>query len=491
MPVRSITRFPAFAWIVPDYHPQYKITITPSGGSETDITGDTVLGEFNFLATDGIGDFRIETINSGTYTGLYTGNETIKYYKDYATTATTLRFKGIVEKVEYSRTGGIPKLILKGRNYALKIFGKTVTKSYIDALCSTIITDLINSYGNGEFTTTNVSASTTTLSVSWSNKPFWDCIKEVCDASGFDAYIDSSDDFHFFESGSITNTTEAIIHDSNLIETSDFGYDSSQLRNRVIVYGQTLKDVPLFAMAEDTASQASLGRTQEYVVNDTNLTTLSEVQERAANELSLMSSSTNSGTITSILLVGLNPGELLRISDPDSGISPSAYRVIDFKDKIDLLSDSTMETIVSINVHDISIPSLFKSRIAAEQKQSNILNPYEMNYSYPFYFADTTQQESATNMLISDGKLSLISDGTGQWTSTTYITPINITQYELKASIEGTGTVIEVSTNNGYSWTAISGDILMNNPFPGNQLKIRISMNSESQAVNAMSFLYK
>ena len=105
-------------------------------------------------------------------------------------------------------------------------------------------------------------------------------MQDLCHSASFDAYIDSSLDCHYFESGTVDNSTEAVVHDSNLIEVGDFAQDFSLIKNRIIVYGAEIEGLPLIKTAEDSDSISDNG-VKELIIQDTNIRTETQCQERA------------------------------------------------------------------------------------------------------------------------------------------------------------------------------------------------------------------
>jgi len=483
--VSSLRRTIGWVWKQPTFYPVWKLEII-KGNTTYDVTADAMSGEVNDGATETIGSFNIKLANyTGTYTNVFTGNEEVKFYADYAATATTLRFLGRIDKAAYSNY----TLIITGRSESVAYLGATVTKQYTNQEASTILTDLISAYSTG-FTTTNVVASTTNMTVNWYQKPFWDCVKEICNASGSDAYIDSSKDWHFFREKTITSTTEAIVHGANLLNTGEFAEDKAQIRNRIIVYGQESIAGPLIYTAEDADSYIDLKRWQEEPINDTNITTYAQAQERGDYELSVRLIPPIVGDLTSIGLPTLNPGDKLRISDPDNGITPNAYRVISFKHNFG--NDDIMKTTVTIEKSSPTVSSVLKDRISGEQKLADLSNPYEKRFSYNFGFDDETLTESHSNTQIVDSRLLLVSGTTGTWTSTARTATSDVTSVHIKASGEAIpGTVFYISVDNGITWETVSLDANYTLLSTGRNPKLKIDINSAGTQLDWVSVLYR
>jgi len=481
---KSIKKIPIHVWIPPQEHPIYKVEVIRSSGTVDNITDDIISGEVTDGATEVIGSFKFKIDNSASqYTDLWTGGETVNVYMNYGTEATEKAFSGLIEKVSKIEHN----IQISGRSHALKLLNITVTKQYENTETSEIIKDLISNYAS-EFTTNNVETSTTNLTVSWNQKPLWDCIKELCYAADFDCYVDANKDVHYFKSGSKTNTTEAMVHGDNIIEVSDFAEDISQIRNRIIVYGQDIGGLPSVYTAEDEESIAKYG-VKEQIITDTNLTTVDALRDRAEAELKRLKDPPIVGEVKSIGTPTLRPGEKLRISYPDSGIPPNAYKIISYTHSF----EGMLFTKVKVQKFAVTIPKIMKQTIENQQNISDIKNPYELRYSYNFTFDDDSQIESHYHTEISNGVLKLISgysSGTMVSKSKTHFS--NITQAHLKVTGSGLGGNIEyqLSNDNGNTWEKVNPDELHVFSSTGKKLKLRIILNSSSAQIDSVAILY-
>ena len=479
MAVRSMKKIPVKVWIPPTYGALYKIEITRSDDSTDDITNIIYEGEVVDGVTDTIGNFYFLIDNSAeTYTGVWTGNEVIKIYIDYATTATTLRFRGRIEKVSYQDN----KIRINGRSESKKLLDITVTQEYTSTGTSSIITDLFDKYV--DFTYTNVSSETTSVTSTWYQKPMFECIRELCNATGYDFYVDSNLDAHYYESGTVNNTNEAVIHTSNLFSVGDFAYDQSLIKNRIIVYGDKIEDMDIIATAEDATSQTEY-EIKELIINDRNIKTEIQAQERADYELSLAKDPPLVGDVTSIGLATIQPGENIQISAPYSNLSPAYYKILKYRHEF----KGFMKTILTIEKEPKSVYHILKERISAEQKLSEMPNPNEMRYSWIDTFDTDTGTHSTTEVIDSVLKTT---NTTGTWISEVKSLSLNATDVELRAKgIALAGTLYYVSSDNGNTWQAISLNTKLILAPPGDNLKIKIDLTSSSTEIESINLLYK
>lgn len=478
---------PGYIWFPPDNHPNWKIEVIRSDGTIDNVTNFIYESSLTWGATEIVGNFSITIDNfDEAYSNIYAGGETIYFYIDYAN-ATTKYFTGIVEKVGYEKDP-VGKVILSGRHAAVKLLSVTVTQQYTDQETSVILKDLFDKYATG-FTYNNVQTSTTNMTVNWNQKGFWEAVTELCSSAGFDVYVDADLDCHYFPEKSIQNITDAVVHDDNLISVSGFGNDIADVANRIIVYGQDIGGLPLIASAEDDASQSSL-YVKESIVNDTNITTMDQAQERADYELAKAKNAVEKGEVTSNPgLPTIKPGEMIFISDPSNNLI-TYYKIITFTHDI---SEEGMSTKITIEREPISIAKVFKERITTEQDLSNITNPYEMRYSYNFTFDDNSQVEVHAGTKTQDGHLLLDSGySTGTMTSKAKTAADNITYVQVKASGSNiVGTQYQISVNNGVSWETVTSDEKHTLGHVGKKLKSRVIINATGTQVDSFAVLYR
>jgi len=481
--VRSLKRVKAAVWKPPVYGALYKIEITRLDGTITDDITDIIFeGEVIDGVTDTIGNFSFTLDNSGeNYTGVWSGGEILRLYIDYATSATTARFRGRIEKVSYQDQ----KIKIIGRSYSAKLLDITVTQTYSDMETSEIVKDLLDNYAS-DITYTNVNESDTNVTITWYQKPFWECIRELCHASGFDAYVDSNLDFHYFESGTINNTTEAVVHDSNLFEVGDFAYDHSLIKNRIIIYGANIGDLPLIYTTEDSGSISDYG-IKELIIQDTNIVTMTQAEERADYELNLSKDPPLMGDVTSIGLATIQPGENVRISAPSSNLNPNYYKILTYKHKF----EGFMKTTLTIEKEPKKIYHILRDRISNEQNIAEMPNPNEMRFSWNFDFESETGNH--TNTEIIDGVLKTVSgQTTGTWISDVKTLDNNVIACDLRAA--GTalsGTLWYVSTDSGQTWQTISNLNTNKNLIHGKNLRIKVELKSASTQINSLCLLYR
>jgi len=482
---------PVHVYIPPVFNPVHKIEII-SGATTTDVTDFVVEGEYTYGVTATVGDFTFAIDNSTEeYTSLFSLWSEVKVYLDYGTSATTLRFVGRIERA--SKNNNL--IVVSGRGNGSVTVGKNVTYSATDKARSTILTEIIQQYFSGTITTTNIETDSGTSTVNYVDVPFWTVVEDICQRAGFDAYIDTTYDFHYFLSGSRENTTEIVAHTQNLIETSDFSDDLQSVFNRVKVYGKQIEGIPALATSEDTASQSDFS-VRELKIDTETASTAEQALAVSDFELSINKDPPTIGTVKSLLLPTLNPGEMVRISDPLNGLAPNTYQIQKFRQIFS--NDNPPMTELTVQKERLDIPNILKGRINFEQEITSNVNPNEMDHSILFDFGSDVGTHSGTEIDTDLGILKLIDgNSTGTWTSPIIIVPTNVLNIETRisgSSILGTQSFISLdagTTFTGVTFNQSSSSELGGGSIPnGNKIQIRIDFFSGSTEITAAGVLY-
>jgi hypothetical protein len=487
MAVTNLKKKKMFTWVPPNCTATHKFTVERKDGTVDDITDIAHMIKISDAVTDSIGSFTFELWNPNEfYTNVWTGNEIVRFYMDYDSTATTLRFRGRIEKPLYRQN----KVRCSGRSESVKWMDIKVTRTFTDIECSLILKALIDAYNPGDFTYNNVSATTKTYTANWSEKPFFECVKELCDASGFEFYFDANLDAYFFQSGTKYNLDEGVVHDHNLLEVGEFGKDLQQIKNRVTVYGAEIDGVQVIYTAEsddvDYGVNSDLGIRAE-IINDDNVTTYNQAVDLADAYLDKFINPPVIGEVTALtLLASIQPGDTIALSSPLDGLAPGYYQTSEYTHNIDF--NGQINTIISVQKEPRKIYHIMKTLMENQNKQNQTsTNPHEMKYSYLFRFDTDEGTHSGTN--ISNGILT----GIGTWISPLRVESSNITECYL--ILNGTDIVnadVKVSCNNGVSYQDISNNekIVMSSS-TGKNLLIKVTISSTNTEIQSLNLMYK
>ena len=488
MPVRSMRGIKPIIWTPPRTDSQYKITVDRSDSTTDNITEEIILFEVEDAINRRIGRFKFELWDPNqNYKDVWTGMEVVKYYKDYAAEATTLRFRGRIEKVSYTDN----KLRVVGRNESLHFMDITVTQQFNNIEASEILKSLNTSYGEGNFTSNNVNTSSTNMTVNWYQKPFFDCIQEITTATGFDCYVDSALDWHFFESGTDTNEDDALIHTYNILSVGDFAKDLSQIKNRVIVYGAVRDNIQIIYTAEDTTSQSD-NFVREQIINDDNITTYAQAEEFGDFFLDQNKNAPTVGEVTGLMLAGIQPGQSIRVSSPDNNLPPAFYNVVNYKDVINI-NRGQLTTTVTIQREPRIVSDVFKKIIELSyQKDQTSINPQEMRYSFNFLYDDDEGVHTDTE--ITKGVLRLqTGQASGSWLSPVRTLSTNLSQaYLILTGTLITGASVQVSGDGGVNFQDIINKQKIDiTTAAGKTLQVKVTITDTTTEIDSLSLLYK
>lgn len=493
MPVTSIKTVRPVVWIPPGVRSAYKVEII-SGGNVYDVTGYIEQAKIKQALNPDAGSFEIVILNpNDKFKGVFSADDKVKLYKDYGNTATTLRFQGVVESVDESNH----RVKLKGKSLAKELLDYTIAGTYTDQTVSSILLDIISKVNDEiaeDFTTNNVdtsgSGATQTISISFNHKSAWECIEMLCKIANYDFYVDENKDCHFFAEKSVNNDYDAAVHNFNILKVKSFEEDASKVRNKIIVYGATIDNIPIVYTTSDSESINKYGLREE-VINDGSIESYEEAQHRGDAELLLKKDPPIIGEIVTTLLVGLKPGEMLRVSYPQGGIAPNRYKILEFEDSIK--NNSIPQTKIKLVKWKPTLPQIFRDIYMKQKETTQLTNPHKLEHVYLFTFDDNTNIAELTNLEISDGYL-IVSSGSSSGTMVTAArnTGNNVSKFELRAEGDNIAGNVNyyVSVDNGITWQSVSRNTLTTPTSEGNHLMIKVILNSADAKIDTLGVLY-
>ena len=451
-----------------------------------DMTARVIKSSFVKPCTGGIGTFYVVLSNAhGQYNDSFSTGQNVKFYADNSD-ATTLQFWGIIDYVKSAISENGQYLEIEGRHRAFLLNESLVCYSATSTPTSTIfkaiIDELPDSYG---FTYTNLATTTDSMNVEWAYKPFWDCVVELCNFAGFDAYVDNDLDFHYFEENSIANTTDAIVEGDNFISSENWGTNVTYEKSRVTVIGQDTEGVPIIYTAIDADEGSNI---KEVFIRDSTANTEEKVQNAAEAKLLELTNRSPQATIKSYGLESTNPGDNLWLIVPRQQIS-GQYKIIQINHLFGA-EYGGWRTTSTIEEDEVGIAQSIKNISNKTNALSAPENINKLNYSYNFNFDNDSGTHSTTE--ITEGVLKTTGGATGTWISANKSIGSNITEYEFRAVGDAIpGTDFYVSTDNGNTWQSVESlKTLYDFAPPGQNLKIKVIFNSASTQIKSLAALY-
>lgn len=401
----------------------YKVLITADDGTVYDVTNDLISGTVR-KQKNSIPSFTVTIDNNDdSYTDLFNGGELVRIYGDTdATTATTIICGGKIDgtRKNSSLTNGLTVEIF-GRTGAI-LSDKTKIIQFYNKRVGQCIrggNPTLDSDGNREdgvlyntgikFDPSNDIDLDIRVTSKYRNQTHTTILNDLADKSEIVWYLyyndaDGETYYKYFVDGSVTNTSE-VIESGNIFGgyygiavygvsfygfftsqynffEGDYGSDTSKNVNRVIVYGKEDTNTFILKTEEDAASQSNLW-VKDKVVTDSNLLSMDDVQYRADAELSKFLSADAEGTLKSLGLPSLEPGEMLAIKVVALGLTSNytANTIThEFGPTVGFITN------VSIDEFNINTSSIIKERIDATDAASPYINLNSMENSFNVNF---------------------------------------------------------------------------------------------------------
>lgn len=484
---RNVKPIPTHVWIPPIFNVIHKIVIN-DGSTTYDVTDLVIDAEFKLSTTETIGSFNLTVDNSAeVYTSVFNGWNKVYLYLDYGSEATTKIFTGMIEKPAKSNNN----IVLSGQSSAARFYKKFITYSATNKAKSEILTDIIGE-NFSDLGTSGVEENSTLATVNYSEVYFQDIITDLC-GDNYEGYVDEDFVMQYFEAGSRTNQTEAVVHDMNLISSSVTPTDLEQYYNNIRVYGKDKDSIPLLYTSKDESSITNYDQ-RDLKIEMTTLTKADEVARVAEYEKAKNTKEILSGNVTSLALPTLKPGEKLRVSDPQNGIPPAEYQTKEIT--FTFSNDEPPFTEVVIEKSYTSMSKYLGGRFKYETDVSNRLNPLGLDYSYIVDFLTNAGTFNGTSRVASgvgqdqEVFLRIPSAGTGTWVSPALQlekAPDTTVQFRLSGEkIEGVS--LEYSFNGGTTYTTWgSGDVEI---IASDEIVLRVTITDVDTRLKYIGILY-
>ncbi len=508
-----------------------KIIITDDNGTDYTVldsyTGDlgsnyTLEGSLTRGVTEQLDSFKLTLINDqGRFLNVFDGGEVVRIYAD-TTDATTLILRGKIDNITYGVDNSRGFFInIDGRSYP-ELVDKTITGIEVAVTADVSIagilyefySDITLLFWNGsswseatyDVNTDTVSWSpaapnfpTTLINTSYQNKKGLTTIADICKRAGLDCYLEYDElnsrwTLRTFLENSITNDNCFVSYGVNMLSMGDFGLDTSQIYNRITVYGKQESDnIVLMRTKNDTASQSEFW-IKDKILNESDLGSMDEVLDKANSELTLDTSINASGRFTAYGLQSLRPGEVIECSVPYTGIS-GTYKVTQFTHTL----GEAFKTDIDVAERAKTLKDLFTEKLNPDDITgvSNLNNMFD---SYTVYFDESPSVMTHSGTEEANGQLRLLPGQTTGQAYTNFITAdYNVTSCELRRydNYETVKDTYDVTNNGGVNWEvyATSGDI-HNFTSVGDSIGFRVNLNrtsttATSPAYESISMLFK
>ena len=502
MALKSIKTKRGFFGIQSDtFEPVRKVTI-----AGVDISDDIVDCNFKLPNQSSAGTINLKINNKdGKYTRDFAFGDIIKLYVDYADGSYQL-WEYRLYKPTYSLTNGF-MLNIFGMDYSADAHGPKIFRQDSSAIeIKTIIEELIAEYlPNHSQDYTSIATTGTTKMPEWNGVSVFDCFKEMLGdlSNNYFIYCDINKKWHLFEKGSQINQTAGIIYGVNMIDCNVNDGDLSKMFFREIVNGKQDNGLPHIYTANNQTLEDSYIR-RDKIISDTTLQNTTEVKNKADSLLSIDTSTEKSGSVSCVGLHTLSPGDSIPIICPICNIMTTVNLV----DVTHTFNSGGFRTTVSFQEAEKGVASILAERIKKEDDINRIDNPFGMRYSEVYTItgdtiAGYTDIVSYDNTTIWDSAFMQKLDTAEGWAIfKTINSDITINGFTVKIagenlqSEEGEQWIkVLVSCDNGSNWVEASAtndtEHTLDSAYKGNQIKIKIIVNSLSVRIRGVSVLWK
>ena len=485
--------------IPPTFSPAFKIELV--NDSDTYDVSDLIeTGEYTDGVTDNVGIFYFKIVDPDQTLSTAINNfDNIKIYLDYGKTATTLRFNGVIEKSPREDI----YFKVSGRSIAMTVMGRNIIYEASNKKRSDVLIEILEKH-SPEVDISGIEEDTTLVNVNYSEIPFQNIVEELS-GKHHDFYIDHNLKAHYFVKGSKLNSTEAVSANYNHISTEDYGADSEETVTQVRIYGKKADNIPIFSTSTSSTAHTN-GIIKEVKINDSSAVTPEQTKERADAEYDAGVEIPNVGSVTSLLLPTLAPGEKLFMGVPLDKIDPDYYTINSFIHQFPIL-----QTKLVIQQRELNIPKIIKSSFRDIEGVSEQDNPQNLDSSI-IYDYQTEVNSDGVVVLVGDallnsgtfenveldigstgvGVLKTISGETGTWTSEEISTDTSVTFIAIReSSTDLAGTKFFVSLDRGVTFKEIgssSGNFRFDNP--QNSIILKAEIKSSNTRITKIGIYY-
>ncbi|RLC36026.1 hypothetical protein DRH29_05355 [candidate division Kazan bacterium] len=453
----------------------------------TEYKSDLLEFEVRRFCSQAVSFSRVVIKNFGNqYTGRFRIGNVIQLYADYSDGTTKILEGKVVDVKYHSRPYQIELL---AKDYGQDAMNRIVNKSYTSTSISSIFTDLISTYLSGH-TTNNVETNSTQVSIAWSGKKLWHCLQDLVKltANTWEFYCDFDKDWHFFNKTTKTSSTEALSYTRNLIGITPLT-SISDVKHKIMVYGKSIEGLPLFYSKTTGYGEDA----EDIVIKDSNLTTLEMVKNKVDELVTAYSSTEAKGRGESLGMPTLNPGEKVYIFSPPQNIQ-GWYLITSFTHKLTRHRFRTRFEFQEAKKRVEDLSTFLGERKIIEQEISEIMNEFDLDYSWILDFDDSTyiDESNSSNVERSNNFLQLTSGASsGTFVSISYTTDSNVSKFALRVVGDAISDItFYVSVDNGLTYQQAVPETLYNATSEGNQIRIKAVFSDSSQKIKVISIEY-
>lgn len=278
----------------------------------------------------------------------------------------------------------------------------------------------------------------------------------------------------------LSNTFLDVIQSKNLINVNEASVDTSDVYNRVIVYGNTISENIINVYTAENKELANDLWYKDKVVNDDTLTDYDSIRQVADRELKVSSQITRNALVEAIGTPLLKPSSNVTINVPNCNLS-GVYRVQEITHNL----GEQFTTTIALSRRIDDFRDIFVNKINFDDFVSPTSNFNNMKYSVRAMFTESPAVVRLANTEIVSGVVRLESTATEGTVTSDIITVRDAVSYCEFRRYENQFTendVYEVTNDGGVTWEEIDrvSGVIHEFVKPGKRLGFRITMNRDS-----------
>jgi len=429
----------------------------------------------------------------GKWLNYWDGGETVVVHAEYGTgTPTNKIFSGKIDNPYFTFGRDGYKMVIEARQTP-EVADKKIVTQFDSKNIADAIKAIIDDDYSSILTYNNVEATTETYTGNFQHTSGIDALNALAVAASMDLYIDTDNDVHLFVRDSNQKTDDYVAFNNNLKGVSKYGKDTSNIFNRVTVYGKEDQNVILLKTEEDTASQSDLW-VKDLIVSANSLETMTDVQEKTNVGLTNGTNVEEDGSVTILGMPTISPGDSVMMQIPFCGIE--GYKNV--RGFTHSINTSGFNTSLQITDTQDDVSEIFRERIDAEERLSVYSNLNDMRDSYTIFFNEDPAAVTLNNVEIVDKSVKLESGKSNGTCSASILNTDNlVTQCELRIITNFPNQelcIFEVSNDGGTTYEYISPGTLHTFSSTGSRLTYRINFVGDAThdpVFESMCLLYK
>lgn len=463
----------------------------------TDVTNDVITCKIRLIATERLSSATLVLENNkGRYNTNWdptANSHTIDIYVEYSdadnyksVTPTNRLFSGKLDSAKPGLTneGWTMDLVARDRP-ELNDMTTTLTfdNTNIDDALKIVIDDINLVTGETiiSYTSSTIESTAVKTSTSYRDQKYIGILTDLAERANFDFRIDPDGVFNAFARGSKTSQREIIASGNNLLAVAPAGYDATEARNFVKVYGPEKEGCLIVHTKKSSVFQPWR---KDLIMNDTSNQNLAQVKDRAEKEYENKKDVELVASPTCLGLPNLKVGETVKtlIAHCELNGDFVAQQIIH------TLSMNGYDSQVTLSELEKDGLRTIKDNERDIRQRSTFNNPNNMETSYHFTFENDDNVSTHSSTETSNGKLVISSGDSGIMVSQRLTVDNTITQLELRYNGNDDCDIcsFRVSADDGNNFDSITpgtkgepGEII-NIAQSGKKLVVEVTLKSNS-----------